>query len=379
MSGMNKKGITLIELIIFIIVGAIFLPLAYVAFTSAVNNSMKPETAAMTRALAEGKVTDITKDPYDNVPVPATYTHTSNGLYTYCSAVNSPDVNYYCEVPNIAGFRWKWRIDYVAYTNTAGVTKIETPPNWTPDKNPPYNIGDYVKPSGFPASPYNHFYRVYFPQWESGANYAINDYVRVTDGTFYRRLPPAPWDDVTAYVIGNYAHPTANENFFYRVNNTSCWFFYVTPAILSDCSACSGSSEPTWAASINEWRTCQANYYLRINWVEDTSTYNALTGSNVPSCSPPPSNCVFVDANLRWQRTTPSLVSGNAGSFDFSSYTTPNGIEFNDNGVRWKESTVYKQINVYILPPGCSIGQPCEYIFTTITTAKNYTPGTGRP
>jgi hypothetical protein len=369
---MNKKGITLIELIVFIIVGAIFIPLAYIAFTSAVNNSMKPETAATTRVIAEGKIADITKDTYDNIPVPATYTHTSNSLYTLCSAGNSPDINYYCEVPNMAGFRWKWRIDYVAYTSTGGLTRIETPPNWTANKNPPYNIGDYVKPSGFPASPYNHFYRVYFPQWENNsADYHVDDFVRITDGTYYRRLPPDIWSSSpsTPYVVGVYVSSPSNSAYFYRLTSNSC------------AASSSLISGPVWpllpVQGTTESELRFDTWFCSLTWTEDTTGYNNLSSMTNPTGCIGTNPCTFPD-NLRWQRTNPSLVSGNAGSFDFASYIA-NGIEFNDNGVRWKESTVYKQINVYILPPGCSVGQTCEYMFTTITTAKNYTPVTGRP
>lgn len=65
MSRLNNKGFTLIELIIFIIVGAIILPASFVAFTSAMQRFSTPDYYVKARFFTEQKVEEITSNDYD--------------------------------------------------------------------------------------------------------------------------------------------------------------------------------------------------------------------------------------------------------------------------------------------------------------------------
>ncbi len=61
---MNNKGFTLIELIIFIIVGAIILPASFVAFTSAMKYFSTPDYYVKARFYAEQKMEELTSNTY---------------------------------------------------------------------------------------------------------------------------------------------------------------------------------------------------------------------------------------------------------------------------------------------------------------------------
>ena len=60
----RDKGFTLIELIIFIIVGGIFLPLAMIAFTSAMKSASVPDYTVKARFYAEQKMEELTSFSY---------------------------------------------------------------------------------------------------------------------------------------------------------------------------------------------------------------------------------------------------------------------------------------------------------------------------
>ncbi len=61
----SAKGFTLIELIIFIVVGAIILPASFVAFTSAMRHFSTPDYYAKARFFAEQKIEEITSNNYN--------------------------------------------------------------------------------------------------------------------------------------------------------------------------------------------------------------------------------------------------------------------------------------------------------------------------
>lgn len=82
MSRLNDKGFTLIELIIFIIIGAIFLPVSMIAFTSVMNNYSRPDYYVKARFYADKRMAEITSNAYDNI--------TAAGLS--CSATSPPAV-----------------------------------------------------------------------------------------------------------------------------------------------------------------------------------------------------------------------------------------------------------------------------------------------
>ncbi len=100
--GSPEQAFTLLELVIFIVVAGIFVPLAYVAFSSAINEAATPESIVNTRFIAEQKMEELTKDKFADIACP----------------VNTA----YGNVPGYGGFRWKWTVGYVtcnAATNTS--------------------------------------------------------------------------------------------------------------------------------------------------------------------------------------------------------------------------------------------------------------------
>jgi prepilin-type N-terminal cleavage/methylation domain-containing protein len=76
---LSKKGFTLIELIIFIVVGAIILPASFVAFTAAIKHFSTPDYYVKARFFAEQKMEELTSNSYSTIP------SSSNDI---------PDINY---------------------------------------------------------------------------------------------------------------------------------------------------------------------------------------------------------------------------------------------------------------------------------------------
>jgi hypothetical protein len=65
MRRLNSKGFTLIELIIFIIIGAIILPASFVAFTAAIKHFSTPDYYVKARFFAEQKMEELTSNTYN--------------------------------------------------------------------------------------------------------------------------------------------------------------------------------------------------------------------------------------------------------------------------------------------------------------------------
>ncbi len=152
----ENGGITLLELIVFILVGSFFIPLAYVAFTAAVKETSIPEYLVKARLIAESKMEDITSHDYASLPAPSSnYTAVNTDL-------RFNDVSY-------QGYQWKWNIFDTAYSDTSGhiVTTVQVPPQWQAGT---YKIGDYVKFSGL-------FYRANYSVWQKAQPYSVGDYV----------------------------------------------------------------------------------------------------------------------------------------------------------------------------------------------------------
>ncbi|HVN97952.1 MAG TPA: prepilin-type N-terminal cleavage/methylation domain-containing protein [Syntrophorhabdaceae bacterium] len=70
MSRGQSRGFTLIELIIFIVVGAIILPASFVAFTSAMKYFSAPDYYVKARFYTEQKMEELTSYTYTNIAVP---------------------------------------------------------------------------------------------------------------------------------------------------------------------------------------------------------------------------------------------------------------------------------------------------------------------
>jgi len=108
---LNNKGFTLIELIMFIIIGAIFLPVSMIAFTSVMNSYSRPDYYVKARFYADKRMAEITSEPYDNISPsnlnPCLDTDEGGGYTTACviELINPNDLsttsltsNYYKKV-----------------------------------------------------------------------------------------------------------------------------------------------------------------------------------------------------------------------------------------------------------------------------------------
>ena len=110
---MSNKGFTLIELIIFIIVGGILLPLAMIAFTSAMKGASTPDYMIKARFYAEQKMEELTKDRFDCVCI------NTGSCFPSCntgSNIDTPETNY----------QRTWSICYVPSTNLNDLTQCSS-------------------------------------------------------------------------------------------------------------------------------------------------------------------------------------------------------------------------------------------------------------
>jgi len=108
----QKRGFTLIELIIFIVIAGLFVPLAYIAFTTALKSGTTPESTTRARFLAEQKLEEITKDDFDTI------------VTTY----PPPTSTSYASIPNNSGYQWKWTVGYITYSGTPPVISDSASP-----------------------------------------------------------------------------------------------------------------------------------------------------------------------------------------------------------------------------------------------------------
>jgi len=99
---MGDRGFTLIELIIFIVVAGLFVPLAYMAFTTALKDSTNPESVITARFLAEMKMEDITMEDFDDI---------------FENFRRRPSTSYEdIDKSKYPGYQWKWTIGYITYS-----------------------------------------------------------------------------------------------------------------------------------------------------------------------------------------------------------------------------------------------------------------------
>lgn len=316
----GAEGFSLLELIVFIVVAGIFIPMAYIAFMAASRSSLNPEGVVIARFLAEQKLEDITKDTFDKLQPP--------------QSVFGP-------VPGHAGYQWRWTIEDLAYQGrlSHGAPILATPEMW--QAGAVYRVGDYVRPTGTPSTV--RFYRcVPRDRWSSNTSYAPNSYVSPTapNNRSYRATPrplgsfPA-WQAGRSYVMGEYVVPTVPNGHSYR-------------CAVSGISA--GVEPMPWplAGSVSDGT---------VTWVEDT---NSLTsGSTEPFPWPLNPGDTCLDGSIMWlteqlqtapsEPTWPSLRSSTV----------------NDGSLRWQESTTYKHITVYIREP-----KGYEYVAQTLVTAR---------
>ena len=86
----NNKGFTLIELVMFIVVGAIFLPASMVAFTSVMSNYSRPDYYIKARFYAEQRMSELTATSYDSL-IPGTCATKTYGAFTVECSITGVD------------------------------------------------------------------------------------------------------------------------------------------------------------------------------------------------------------------------------------------------------------------------------------------------
>lgn len=317
--GDNSSGFTLLELIVFIVVAGIFIPMAYIAFMAVTRASMNPEGIVIARFLAESKLEDITKD---------TYLNTQGGQTNYIA------------VPGYNGYQWRWAIQLVAYKGRAthGSPTISIPETW--HASTVYRVGDYITPTA-PSSAI-HFYRcVPRDRWRANTFFAVNSYVSpiAPNNLSYRATARSnfpSWQANRPYVLGDYVIPTAPNGRFYRCTGAGT----------------SGSVEP------NPWPLTGGFADGTVTWLENTNTLT--TGPQEPLWPDQSESTTSVDdGNIAWIRE-----QMHSSSTEPSWPNTGSAI-VNDGTLRWQESTPYKLITIYVREP-----KGFEYVINSIVTAR---------
>jgi type II secretory pathway pseudopilin PulG len=316
--GARDRGFTLIELIVFIIVAGIFIPMAYIAFMAATRGSLSPEAVVSARFLAERKLEDITKDTYLNLQA---------------------EQASYIAVPGYTGYQWRWTIQNIAYQGrtTHGAPTISAPESW--QANQAYRVGDYV--SAATTLPTTRFYRcIPRDRWRANSSYAMNSYVSPTapNNLSYRAtarlLSSFPlWQPSRPYTPGDYVVPTISTGHSYR---------------------CTGAGT-SGAAEASPWPLSGSFIDGTVTWIEDTNTLS--TGIVEPTPWPANPGDTVNDGSVTWM--TEQMRS--AGVEPGWPITGP----VNDGSLRWQESTAYKSIIVYVREP-----KGYEYIVNSIVTAR---------
>lgn len=104
----SEAGLSLIELVIFIIVAGVFIPFTFVGFSAILKESITPESVVKARFIAERKVEEETSRPFDQIAI-----------------VDPPSP--YEDVPGCPGYQWKKWIKYVEYQEGNGeITFLES-------------------------------------------------------------------------------------------------------------------------------------------------------------------------------------------------------------------------------------------------------------
>lgn len=317
--GVNGSGFTLLELIVFIVVAGIFIPMAYIAFMAVTRASMYPEGVVIARFLAESKLEDITKDTYLNI--------------------QSGQANY-TAVPGYNGYQWRWEIQSIAYRGRTahGSPTLGLPETWSAATV--YRIGDYVKPTASAST--THFYRcVPRDRWQANTSYAVNSYVSpiVPNNLSYRataRSSFPSWQANRQYVLGEYVIPTSPNGHSYRCTGAGI----------------SGSVEP------DPWPITGVVSDGTVTWHENTNTLT--TGEQEPVWPTQSASATSVDdGSVTWIREQMH------SSLSEPSWPTKNSAHVDDGSLRWRESTPYKLITVSVREP-----KGFEYVVNSIVTAR---------
>ncbi len=97
---MNKKGFTLIEIIVMIVMGGILFSVIIIPFVTGVKGSGKPEMVTTAMYLAHQKMEELMK-------------------FNYCRAPDLTPGTYNSPAPPVTGYTWQWVISYVTNTFAA--------------------------------------------------------------------------------------------------------------------------------------------------------------------------------------------------------------------------------------------------------------------
>ena len=305
------KGFTLIELIVFIVVAGMFIPMAYIAFMAVTKGSTTPDILMTARFLTENKLEEFTSLPYDSITAPEETAYVQITITGY------------------SDYEWKKIVTYVAYGPTNSDLTLMESIDWK--SNYQYKMGDYI------GSATNGFY-ICVPldaAWPVSTPYNLNAYVRPNKPNDFRYkcgirpLNSFPvWLPNRPYSLGDYAIPTTSNGRSYRCINEGI----------------SGGIEPS--EPTNPWPTDPGGIVDdgSVRWVEDTN--NPRTGRIEPSepTNPWPTDPggIVDDGSVRW--VAERIMSGNMSpAFQ--------GSTVDDNSVRWQLKNVYKKITIRVRGP----------------------------
>jgi Tfp pilus assembly protein PilE len=326
----SNRGMTLIELIVFIIVAGMFIPLAYLAYSTALQDTAVPETVVKLRFIAEAKMEDIIRNDYDTQltlqPAQATFID-----------VGSPHT----------GYQWRWTYENVTYQDNAthGTTTIIGALPVVSSGT--YKVGDYVCPDSTCVS----FYRAHFLKWVNNTLYNLSDYVVPTSLTY--TLPFQVTNGGTS-AASEPAWAGAGVGASYQDGGVMWQYigFTVTP------NAWANNAPHNIGEYVSPTAASPALFIC---------TAGGTSGTDAPDWSSSP-----VYDGLRWQTisATPTIALTSVSS---SLPPLPWGSEVNTNSggnqVRWIRSDVYRKITVVARPPNCTTTD-CEYNVSTIVTSR---------
>lgn len=405
----TQRGMTLIELIVFIIVGGLFIPLAFVGISTALKDTAAPEAGAKLRFIAETKMEDITRWDYDNVES-GTPTQTNYGYVTSDSLGRF-------SASSFSGYTWRWIYENIAYqegsdhSTTTILTETTSPlPTWTVSTN--YLVGQYiiqnVSSSGY------HFYRASFKRWQASTRYDLNVYPNMyaipltattygypfqvfQSGTSKSTEPTWPTSLGTEVEDGGVRWKFVKSSL---ITNWNFWTYYgywdvINNGYGSGYYVCIREGRSWWqpsGASNNGDTVDDPVSNLRWLFIGSSSPWGAsviygkwyavnlppggfsislqsgTSGTSTPAW--PSSHGGEVYDGLKWRSVSPlSSLTLTSGTTQPTTWPTTPGGEVVDNHIRWVESRVYKRATVYVRPPNCA-ADDCTYTVSTIITSR---------
>jgi len=101
----SDSGFSIIELVTFIVIAGIFVPLAYIAFSAATKSAATPEHVITARFIAEQKMEEITKNAFDSITIESTS---------------------YATVPGYSDYQWRWTVAQLTSADHSSVSPAIT-------------------------------------------------------------------------------------------------------------------------------------------------------------------------------------------------------------------------------------------------------------